>query len=259
MKFRLASDIHTEFFSPAEVVSLADTILPPMEGDNETYLILAGDIGAQGDLLSLWAFLNEIASRFLQVFYIMGNHEHYHGDAMKTREVIRDTLKDFKNIFITTDGGSILPDGRGLHLHTLWTDFDKENPLSMRMAAERMNDYRLITKGDRLLWPQDTLEAHKAHLTALKELIAPGDIVVTHHSPCLQSIPAEYLTDRVNGAYHSDLSELILEKKPAFWCHGHTHTACAYKLGDTQILCNPRGYGNQYKKNGYNPTLTFEV
>lgn len=260
MKFRVASDIHTEFFSPQEVIEIAETILPRLEDDKDTYLILAGDIGSQGDLPSLFAFFNEIHDRFKHIFYVMGNHEHYHGDALTTRQELRELLKSFEStVFLTTDGGTILPNGIGLHLHTLWTDFDKENPISMQEALYRMNDYRLIRKGHDILHPKDTLEAHKAHLSALESMIKPGDIVVTHHSPCLKSIPGEYLTDRVNGAYHSDLSELILDKKPAVWCHGHTHTACTYLLSETQIICNPRGYGNQFKKNGYNPTLVFEV
>jgi hypothetical protein len=47
----------------------------------------------------------------------------------------------------------------------------------------------------------------------------------------------------MNGGYHSDLSEFILDR-PAIklWTHGHTHEEFDYMIGDTRVVCNPRGY-----------------
>jgi hypothetical protein len=46
-----------------------------------------------------------------------------------------------------------------------------------------------------------------------------------------------------NGAYSSDLSEFILDHPQIkLWTHGHTHDVFDYMIGDTRILCNPRGY-----------------
>lgn len=262
MKLRLASDIHSEFFHGEEyrMAAIANHILPPLLDDVATTLILAGDIGSMHRPETLESFLDAVTPRFESVRYIHGNHEYYGGDLQTAPALIKEMTKKYDNLFFTKDGGSILPMcNKTMHMTTLWTDFDKENPISMNEAAACMNDYRLITNGHRTARPQDTLAMHKASLSILKQNVKEGDIVVTHHSPSLRSIPEEYLTSRVNGAYHSDLSDFIAERKPSIWCHGHTHTACDYVQGATRIICNPRGYGNQYKKNGYRPDLVFEI
>jgi hypothetical protein len=47
----------------------------------------------------------------------------------------------------------------------------------------------------------------------------------------------------MNGGYHSDLSEFILDHPEiVLWTHGHTHELFDYTIGDTRIVCNPRGY-----------------
>lgn len=259
MRLRIASDIHTEFFGADEIAAQSLFILPPMLGDKETTLILAGDIGAMGDQESLVNFMREISPRFDEIFYIPGNHEYYHGDIITTPDKIEELVAPYDNVFFTTSGGAGLRNGKDIHLHTLWTDFDGGNEMSMLLAERSMNDYRLIRNGDQLFTAKMAYDLHKQHIAILEEQIKPGDIVVTHHSPCLLSVPEDYKGDRINGAYHSDLSDLILRKKPSLWFHGHTHTACRYKIGDTEIICNPRGYGRQHKTNGYNPVLMVEV
>jgi hypothetical protein len=34
----------------------------------------------------------------------------------------------------------------------------------------------------------------------------------------------------------------VIESRAALWIHGHVHTAQDYRLGETRVLCNPRGY-----------------
>jgi predicted MPP superfamily phosphohydrolase len=269
MKIRPVSDIHTEFYGEDEMEALALAVLPPLPDDKGTILILAGDIGSMHKPYNISAFMDFVAPRFREVFYIAGNHEYYCGSLDETPFSIRDLVKHQKNVRFTTGEIYSRYEGEGedvkvetrkrFHLTTMWTDFDGENLNSMQEAQMRMNDYRLIRVRDRVAIPEDMLAMHKEAVRHLAYSISPGDVVVTHHSPSLQSIPKEYLTDRVNGAYHSDLDSLIMEKKPAIWIHGHTHTATQYNIGGTRIICNPRGYGNQYRKNGYNPTLVVEV
>jgi Icc-related predicted phosphoesterase len=61
----------------------------------------------------------------------------------------------------------------------------------------------------------------------------------------------------VNGAYASDLSELILDTQPAVWFHGHVHNSFDYLVGDTIVLCNPRGYVDQNPT--FNPGLYWQT
>lgn len=261
MKIRPVSDIHTEFFGEDEISAASEVILPPLPDDDETVLVLAGDIGSIRYKNHLLLFMEAVAPRFKEVLYIPGNHEYYGGDFVKTPHAIIDLLRHIENVkFFESFQHRIREDEKYfIHLMTLWTDFDDKNPQSMIEAQMRMNDYRMISIGDRILTPEDTLARHIKHRVNIRCSVLAGDVVVTHHSPCMRSVPAEYIADRVNGAYHSDLTKEISQRKPKLWIHGHTHTACDYMQGDTRILCNPRGYGNQYKKNGYRPTLVAEI
>jgi Icc-related predicted phosphoesterase len=68
-------------------------------------------------------------------------------------------------------------------------------------------------------------------------------VVVTHHAPSDLSV-AECYKDQhlMNGAYRTNLEEVIMDSNIAHWYHGHTHHAFDYTLGNTRVVCNPRGY-----------------
>ena len=87
--------------------------------------------------------------------------------------------------------------------------------------------------------------------------------MVSHHSPSYLSISEKYKNDHeMNGGYHSDLSRFILNNPNiVLWTHGHTHDVLDYKIGETRIICNPRGYeGDSYTENtGWNPNLLLEI
>lgn len=258
MKLREVSDVHSEFFGEDEIARVAEHILPRLDSDPETILILAGDIGSAEKPECMDNFVGAVAPRFKHVLQIPGNHEYYFGNLQTTSAKLKNMLSTYKDVHYTDMGcGEI--DGQHFVMATLWTDFDKNNPQSRLEAQMRMNDYRLIRNGEATMLPEDTYQIHQKTLAYFEEHMQEGDVVITHHSPSLRSIPAEYLTDRVNGAYHSDLEDLILRKKPRLWFHGHTHTAVTYRLGDTQVICNPRGYGNQFRKNGYKPEMVIEI
>ncbi len=265
MKLRIASDIHTEFFNEDEISDVASAVLPPLPDDSDTVLILAGDIGAMSKPACLVNFMDCVAPRFLQVLYIPGNHEYYHGNLRSTPDHICELTAGHDNLYFTEYGGVNIsagddPKAHYFHMHTLWTDFDDADPRTMLEAQMRMNDYRFIHADGFVARPQDTLALHRISVARLEHVLLPSEVVITHHMPSHRSVPAAYKDQgRINGAYASNLEPFILEKKPKLWIHGHTHDACDYMIGDTRILCNPRGYGNQYKKNGYNPTLVVEI
>jgi len=69
-------------------------------------------------------------------------------------------------------------------------------------------------------------------------------VVVTHHTPSFQSVADYYKADQLmNGGYHSNLDEFIMDKPNIkLWVHGHTHEDFDYMIGETRVVCNPRGY-----------------
>jgi len=239
MKINFISDLHLEF---GPLNSFDGTLV---DGD---ILVLAGDIDVKGRV----NWINTIASKFNHVIYVLGNHEFYRGamDSIykKTRETLVDNVHLLENESITIKAPSVtstMYDDVTFHGATLWSDFLNGDPISYLQCERAMNDYRLIRAGDgtHRFKPQIAHSLHNISKVFLQENVKEGDIVVTHMAPSFLSVHEKYKHDMyINGAYASDLSELILDTKPKLWFHGHMHDSYDYNVGDTRILCNPRGY-----------------
>ncbi len=42
--------------------------------------------------------------------------------------------------------------------------------------------------------------------------------------------------------YATNLEDFILDTSPVAWFHGHSHDAMDYRIGNTRVTSNPRGY-----------------
>lgn len=282
MKIALASDVHLEFGQ----LEINNT-------ENAEVLVLSGDIcvakhlndRADVDILGesnksnrYHEFFQKCAQEFKHVVYIAGNHEHYHGDYAKSIPHIREKLAYLTNLHFL-DKESVTFDDVTFIGGTLWTDMNKEDPLTLQGIKGYMNDYRIIENSDELVHyksplyatredgstdytkvlmheshtrnakftPEDSVKDHKALLKFIDETVADKQekfVVVGHHSPSKLSTKPQYEKDvLVNGAYSSDLTEFILDRPQIkAWTHGHTHHAFDYMIGSTRIVCNPRGY-----------------
>jgi hypothetical protein len=63
----------------------------------------------------------------------------------------------------------------------------------------------------------------------------------------------------MNGGYHSELGNFIADRTQIkLWTHGHTHHCFDYVIGETRVVCNPRGYSG-YEQTGWNPNICIEV
>lgn len=157
-------------------------------------------------------------------------------------------------------------EGIRFHGATLWTDFSLfGNPVEYGIICQsKMNDYKLIRR-DPSYSKLRTIDTYKIHQISknwlqksLEESKAYKNIVITHHAPSIRSVPKEYKNDPVASAYASDLEDVIIKYKPAYWIHGHIHTPVRYNIDRTEIICNPHGYINE-KYNGYDKELIIEV
>ena len=83
-----------------------------------------------------------------------------------------------------------------------------------------------------------------------------GDVVISHHLPHFNSISPQYSRYRTNCFFLCDVGLDKMKKKPQLWIHGHTHTACDYKVGNTRVICNPVGYPREGCV--YNPSLVIK-
>jgi Icc-related predicted phosphoesterase len=108
----------------------------------------------------------------------------------------------------------------------------------------------------------DIFKIHQLSRIWLKESLNNSkglkNIVITHHAPSIQSVPEYFKNDPVTSAYASNLEDFIAEYQPLYWIHGHIHTPCRYKIGKTEVICNPHGYIDE-KYNGYDKELMIEI
>ena len=245
MKIAVCSDLHLEFGT----LELKNT-------ENADVLILGGDILVAKDLTDkrkakdLYKFFENCCKEFKKVLLIAGNHEHYHGDFSETFDILRSHLK-FDNLFVL-DKETIRIDDVIFFGGTLWTDMNKNDPISINKIQYFMNDYTAITNkkiGENCRFlPIDSIDDHFEFLHQLQHCLEfnPTEkfVVVGHHAPTRLSTHPNYRDEYyTNGAYSSDLSEFILDNRNIkLWTHGHTHDPFDYMIGTCRVICNPRGY-----------------
>lgn len=213
-------------------------------------------------------FFHHTCAKYKKVFYVMGNHEHYGGKFWKTYDQLVRLLP--ANVTLLDDQceeyGGVLFVGA-----TLWTDMNKGDPLTLAVIKDYMNDYRAITYNYpqygtyHKMRPIDTVHMHiisKQYIkTVVEENADKPVVVITHMAPSFMSVNEKYIHDKIsNGAYCSDLSELILDNPNIkLWVHGHMHDPVNYMIGQTKVVCNPRGYLPFEGDNGFDSEKIVEL
>lgn len=269
MKIKLVSDLHLEFSD-----------INIKNDENCDVLILSGDIMVAEKLMRQGSadgevfrnFLKRVSFQFPHVVYVAGNHEFYSGG--KFFQGIEDLRTycstNFTNVYFLERDTKVIDDVVFVG-GTLWTDMNKFDPLTLHAVRDMMNDYRAIRNdyaGYTILKPADTVDRHRRTLEYFRIILDENKdkkcVVVGHHTPSFQSCHPQYASDHImNGAYHSDLSEFILDRPQIkLWTHGHTHHPFDYMIGETRVVCNPRGYEQENgwsEDTGWNPNLVLEV
>ena len=242
MKIKYMSDLHLEF-GPLDV-----------DPDNEgiDVLILAGDINIKHRV----EWINEQASRFEHVIYVTGNHEYYKSNISTADTYIEEDL-DPRVHFL--QDSSVKIEDTWFHGSTLWTDMG--TPTDKYFIANGMSDFRVIRHGESYsrFRPNQAAEMHHKSMEYLKKNVKEGDVVITHHAPSFKSSLDEFIGSTLNPAYATDLSDFMLDYKPKYWIHGHMHNTSDYRIGGTNILCNPRGYTPSEINHEFDINKTFEV
>ncbi len=261
MKVALISDVHLEFGNcffenkeNAEVLILGGDIMIAQELHdfkeplNELEKSL---LGKRGVAVTMYReFLQRCSDQFKHVLYIAGNHEFYHGKYPAGMDYLREEVSHYPNIRYL-ENETVEINQVSFIGSTLWTDFNKGDPTTIAFIAGALNDYRQIRRNDmnyRRLMPEDILKVHKESLKYIGTTIINDPnktyVVLGHHAPTKLSTKPKYEKDfHMNGGYSSDLTEFIINHPQiTVWTHGHTHDAYDYMVGNTRILCNPRGY-----------------
>ena len=260
MKIRVMSDLHNEFGTME---------IPELEDDKDTVLILAGDIGLAKKAWTYKEFVEDASMRFKDIIMVMGNHEHYGSEFLRSKDKMLEILADVPNAHVLEKETKVI-DGYAFIGATLWTGMNNHDILVMEQARMIMNDYAKIRHGSpsepwkRKLRPSDTVQDHVSAVHYIFEEIekqhADGNkvVVVTHHAPSYSSVHQAYVGDPINGAYVSNLDDRLLDiQHPVLWVHGHTHYSFDYMMGKVNIVCNPRGYAPSDLNPRFNPEMLF--
>ena len=264
----------------ADVLVLSGDICTAREFD--TTAAAYGDMPHSHKAASFVDFFRNASRNFKNVVYVMGNHEHYNYDFKYTASDLKKNLSTYENIHlldneckeiegVTFVGGTMWTDMNKrdpitlLHMRDMMNDFriiknsNKQTYRKVPLYKEKEGGgYELDEKGYMIqigmkmkeepsrFSPEDAVEQFEKFVEYAK-LVTEGDkktVVCTHHSPSLQSCHPRYKHDSVmNGGYHSDLEEFIMARPNIkLWTHGHTHEDFDYMVGETRVVCNPRGY-----------------
>lgn len=293
MKIAICSDLHLEFApvtlentDGAQVLILSGDII--VERDLDMYDRRQDEMGFMTKRGKRFhEFFQDVASKFPHVIYVAGNHEHYHGDFKYTCNELKRKLAYIPNLYVLDRELKVI-DGVNFIGSTLWTDFNNSDPLTLYHMKSMMNDFNCVLNSNREVTyrvpnllsevpdaytfktrpakftPEDALEEHikcKEYIQVCTAMLGENTnkyVVVGHHAPSRLSTHPRYADDTImNGGYSSSLDEFIADRTCIkLWTHGHTHEPFDYMIGETRVVCNPRGYkGHEHRADEF--TLKF--
>lgn len=221
LKIGIISDLHLEF---------ADWEL---EVDPTVDLYInAGDLHPNPTKRNNWL---EEYRKLTNLFFIPGNHDFYSYD------------QEFPKVGKTQITSGM--EGYKIVGATLWTDLS--DPIDWILYNQFLADGRFIKS----LTFDNYDVAYRNDKSFL--LNSDADVIVSHHLPSYQSIHKKYANSRLNPCFASELYEYIIEMEhpPKLWIHGHTHEKFDYMIGQTRIICNPRGYPGEGNFKNYKPLI----
>jgi predicted phosphodiesterase len=268
MRIAVASDVHLEFGplllkneQNADVLVLSGDILTAKQLDfaASTY----GDMYHSNKAMRFIDFIKMCTFQFPHVVYVLGNHEHYNYDFKYSAKHIKEQLQQFKNLYVLDDECVKIDDVTFIG-GTMWTNMNKEDPLTLFHVKSMMNDFRIIKNSHREVFrtvpiyeynedgslkkdekgynipvghkkkaepayfsPEDSVEAHKKFIGYL-ELMTEGKdekfVVCTHHSPSFQSVAPWYANDQLMNGAYHSSLEELIERRPCIKLWTHGHT-----------------------------------
>jgi DNA repair exonuclease SbcCD nuclease subunit len=195
-------------------------------------------------------FIKRVSDEFKHVVVIAGNHEFYHGKWIASLVHLREEYAKYPNVYFLERDTKVIDDVTFIG-GTLWTDCNRYDPLTLHALGDMMQDYSVIRHdglGYTKLRPAHSAHRHHQTVDYFRLMLSENKdrkcVIVGHHAPAHKSISEEYIRDfTMNGGYYSDLSDFILDHPQIkLWTHGHMHTPSDYMMGDTRVVCNPRGY-----------------
>ena len=85
------------------------------------------------------------------------------------------------------------------------------------------------------------------------------DIIITHPIPMIETMAfdEEYKFSDQNAFFSFDGIEMIKEKRPKYWIHGHSHNKRIWDVYDTTVIRAPLGHMTEWDERGRINNLTY--
>ncbi len=259
MKIKVLSDLHIEINGKFEY-----------RDKGEDVVVLAGDIAPARICVSIIAetFKNK------KVVFVAGNHEFYGNIFPDVYLKLREDAEQFENIFFLEKDEVVIGDIIFLGT-TLWSDFNlfgnREEVIEKKLAR-KYKDFSSISYKEEgnLIAYKDIIGEFELAVDFLKNALRKHKnkkvVVITHNAPSKKAIWEGFLNSGdpfkkyLSTAFASNLDYLIRDNPQIkLWVYGHTHFNRRFKIGETSVVSNQRGYVSRMECPDFDPGLIVEI
>jgi predicted phosphodiesterase len=213
-------------------------------------LVLAGDITTARYYEALESVFKPLSKKYRHILYVPGNHEYYKSSP---REVARNLAKLTKALpqVVIPENDTVVIAGQRFIAGSMWFRRDPAAEPNKRL----MHDFQLIQDFEPWVYEQNA-----AFEKVLTSNVGKNDVVVTHHLPAFESVPARFARSAMNAFFVCDVAPRVRERQPKLWIHGHSHDRCDYRIGKTRVVANPLGYPNEVRSlEAFEPGFQIQV
>lgn len=260
------ADLHLKSYfwqgsNPLQFHGLQDRLLQ----ENVDALIVAGDLSDTfgPSLADALAYLTRYVSAD-RIYVVPGNHDYY-AARLDDENPLRDLVHASGSWFAQKT--ELRHRGDRYLCATLWTDFDLlgDQEAAKQVARRFIRDFDMISveapshewlDADEVLprrivpiTPEDTITLHQEHRSWLEERLATPHFadegrtfVVTHHGPHPSTAGP---LDRLTPAFHSDLTDVLVQSEVNIWFFGHSHRRLSSIVAGTRIQNISIGYPDE--------------
>lgn len=241
MKVALISDLHLHKDEAVGFISRLDEQLKEIKPD---LILNAGDY-ANTYHPQIINQVDAICRSHAPYAAVNGNHDHYLNQDFIPEHNTFDFI--LKNDVVVIFG-------------TMWTNYFGGDPYQILASRRGLSDFRFIPH-----WSTERQINHFNNSFAkLNELVKhfrddKKIVILTHHAPSTVCIHPRFAGSALNGSFVNQLEDFILDNPNInVWAHGHVHDDVDKLVGETRILCHPRGYRHEVNYSDYKPKV-FEV
>ena len=226
----------------------------------EDVVVLAGDIHCQDrhpDLLDqICKFQN------IQIILVAGNHEYYGSEFSEVNEYLSNLQNRYPNVHYL-ENNSIKIDGVNFYGGPMFTDFmlygEGESFVCKLEARHGIADFRYIETNGVRWGTGDHIAQHELYVKGLEQFLAEEHekrVVISHFMPTEKLTHPRFSGSPLNPFFTSNMERYM--GWPGLWLCGHGHDSADIMVGDTRVVMNPRGYGDENVW-GFNPNLILEI